>query len=544
MICSNKLLNFFLFLLFLLAGCKKGWLDINYDPQQLSDKDATPNTILPTILAQKAPSVSFDQTPLQYWMGYWCPPGPTSSGAWEQTYNIPPNMLIGGDVKGIPLIENMEAKALLTNQLFYAGAAKVIKAMLWSRAVDFYNNIPYREAFKTDILYPKYDDGKFIYEDCMKQLDLAMQLIQDAEMNKNIRISEADIMFHGDKSKWMKFINTVKLRLLIHQANRSDRSDYIRQEMAKIQSNGNGFLSTGEDASVNPGYTNVKPNPFYDQYSRTAPTPTATILPDGSFLFLWEITSANMTSVHFLKRNKDPRLYLFYAPVSTPLPPGSPEPFPTTSPADIRGNKFGLPVDGTQYPFQRSAFISQIRGVSAHIPVSATASGILKGYDMNKWILTSVESLFLQAEAIQRGWLQGNAEEAYKTALRESFRWLNAGGNSTDGPLSDAVFNVWYAEQVRDANPEVAWQAAPDKYRLLMLQKWIGLNSIEPIESYTDYRRNGAFPDLPLSLDPQRIAASLPIRMPYPVSEYVSNKENVEAQGNIDPFTSKIWWMP
>src|SRR5690606_28385126 len=120
-----------------------------------------------------------------------------------------------------------------TGQDFYTGIAKIIKAIMWSKEVSVLNNVPYFEAF-TDIRQPKYDDGQAIYEDLIKQLDTAIVLIKNAESDKNPKISIADIMFHGEKDKWIRFANTVKLRLLMHQANLSSRTSYIEQEIAVI----------------------------------------------------------------------------------------------------------------------------------------------------------------------------------------------------------------------------------------------------------------------------------------------------------------------
>ena len=156
--------------------------------------------------------------------------------------------------------------------------------------------------------------------------------------------------------------------------------------------------------------------------------------------------------------------------------------------------------------------------------------------------MTSVEVAFLQAEAIYRGWLPGDPEQAYKTALIESFRWLNVGGNQTTPALSDAVCNQWYGAQA--ANPKINWAAATDKYKLIMYQKYLALNGIAPLETWTDYRRNGRFPDLPVSVDPTRIGNTIPIRFLYMTNEIIANADNVKALGPINAFTSKIWWMP
>lgn len=163
---------------------------------------------------------------------------------------------------------------------------------------------------------------------------------------------------------------------------------------------------------------------------------------------------------------------------------------------------------------------------------------------MSDWLMTSIESKFLQAEAVYRGWIPGDKKQAYLDAVKESFRWLNVGGNSQIPVLSDNIFNSWYAQQVSVKNPNVSWEDAPDKYKLIMYQKYVGLNGIQSEESYTDYRRNGRYPDVPLSSDPARAGNVVPIRLLYPLKEYDTNAENVKAQGTVNVFTDKIWWMP
>ena len=541
-----RLLAIILLLVFALqfGGCKK-WVDVNYDPSQLSDKDATPDLILPGILTGEAQVLS-DQGGVAEWMGYWCFPYHDAVDA-AVTYDIRKSDAFphggAGASKDVALFE---ANALRNNQPFYVGIAKFLKAFDFSGMVDLFNNVPYREAFRSDIRTPAYDSGQFIYEDLVKQLDTAITLIKGAPKDKAIRIGVSDIMCHGDKDKWCRVINTLKLRLLIHQANRADRQDYIGREIAKIIREGSGFLGSGEDAAVNPGFTQQKPSYYfssvskYDLYPRNfASSASYGLVPS------WTRTSANTTAMNLLKNNRDPRLTFFYNPAGTPLPPGATEPFTQPDPSQYRGGRFGLIVDQFQYPYQGSDYMSQIGGVSARgVAVSPASTGIVKGYDMDCFIITSIESLFMQAEAIQRGWLPGTPETAYLDAVKESFRWLNVGGNSLQPQLSDDVFNTWYQAETAGGNVNVSWSAAPDKYKLLMFQKYMALNGINSFESYCDYRRNGAYPDVPLSYSPNRIKDKMPVRSPYPFTEYASNAAHVNAQGPIDIFTSKIWWMP
>ena len=529
-------------LMLMQAGCKKGWLDVNYNPLELTDKSATPDLILPALL-ESCNSAGNDTKFIQQWMGYWSYYQMTP-GLDEITYLRIQAAQFTLDVRPRPEIFYLEQKSRESGQQFYEGIAKVIKALQWSRAVDVINNLPYSEAYNDQIRQPKYDDGKFIYEELVKELSAASELIRQADINKNLKLALSDIMFHGDRTLWLKFINTLKLRLLIHQANRTDRQAYIAAEIQKIIAEGSGFLESGQDASFNPGYVLGKGlSKYYGFFSSHNP------YGGGVFSAATQLASdyyahANLFSMELLKANDDPRLGYIYSTIDEEVPPGAPEPFTQSAPLNFRANTFGNYIDNLEYPYQNNTYVSAVGGSRNTEEVNPSSAGIIKGRNMDDWVLTSIESYFLQAEAVYRGWLAGDPEAAYKMAVRESFRWLNVGENSGNPGLSDAIFEDWYAAQVAAGNGQVSWAAAADKYKLIMIQKYHAFNGIEPMETWVDYRRNGRFPNVPPSLSPQRVGNTIPFRLLYDQTEYELNQEHVTAQGEINVFTSKIWWMP
>lgn len=518
-----------------LSGCKKGWLDVNNNPREITSPTAQPDMMIAPLLEQAGnKGVEFET--LSMWLGYWCAPKLPPGLGFTNYSNVA--------ITEYPLAEYnfIEQKAMATDQTFYAGIAKALKALVYTRAVDKVNNLPYSEAYDPNILRPKYDQGQAIYEDAINQLSQASELIKNAEISKNIRITVSDIMFQGDKSKWLKFINTLKLRLLIHQANLPNRESYINQQIERIKAEGSGFLTA--DAAINPGYiVGRKVSVYFGLYSSNnkyggsrGDIATGVSSPD--------FAHANIFALNLLKADNDPRISLFYSTVEVPLPAGAPEPFTQPGNQSFRGSQFGLAINATIYPYQNLTNLSAVGGSMNNGVVTTAAAGIIKGNNMNTWVITAVESAFLQAEAIYRGWLPGDAQTAYKEAVKSSFRWLNAGKNTSIPSLSDAIFDTWYNAQANLSNVNVSWQAAPDKYKLIMFQKYMALNGIEPLEIWNDYRRNGRYPDLPVSADPSRLANVIPIRLVYPQDEYIVNKDNVNAQGPINMFTGKIWWMP
>jgi hypothetical protein len=533
-----------LLITFLIAGCKKS-LDINSNPNQAIDANIDPGSILPGALVATGTNVDVGYDFLARWMGYITVSSGVSPNAEEVSYNITNNFNLSTTTTTIYAnalfnglldlnydLQAMENKAKILNYPFYTGIAKIMKSYNYARMVDAYNNIPYSEALKgLSNLTPKYDDGKTVYEDLFTQIDLGLSEIKSTDAAANLRLSTADLLFNGDKTKWAKFANTLKLRLLLHQANRTDRQDYIKTQIAKIVAEGSGFLGTGETASVNPGFNQSQPNPYYTTYdfNLTGGEPSQ--------------MRANSYALNEFKRSDDPRISVVYQPIKSTPPVGFVEPQPTLAPANYRGGYYGLAIDNTTYKYQTRDYLSKIGGVATPSAASSTSSGIIKGWDMALWIITSTESMFLQAEAIQRGYLPGVAKDAYVNAVKESFRWLNATGTQSG---ADDAFNKWYTVQVSAANVNVSYDAAPDKLKLIAYQKYLGLTGVDEFEKWDDYRKNGAYPNIPLSLYSGRTSNLIPVRLLYPQSELNYNSANVPSAGSKtgDQFTSKIFWMP
>jgi hypothetical protein len=407
-----------------------------------------------------------------------------------------------------------------------------MQAHNFCQLVDIYNNVPYTEAMKgLEFTRPKYDDGKSVYEGSMNKINEAIDLLKKVKAAGGVDAVQgtADIMFGGDVDKWLKFANTLKLRYLIHQANKADRASYITAEIGKITASGAGFLGSGEDASVAPAYTADKPNAFYSSFGFNVAGNQAT-----------DYWRANKHAIEQLKLHGDPRLGYFYKPIVTAVPSGAKEPFPTGSPTNYRGNEYGRSIDNSTFPYQIANYVSQVGGVATAGAVTAASTGLVKGYNQRAWILTSVESMFLQAEAIQRGWLPGDKEAAYKAAVRESFRWLNVDKSQS---AADASFDAWYKAQDENNNASVSYAKASNKLNVLLYQKYMALNGSNHLESWTDYRRNGAYPVLPLSVNVGRTSSVLPVRLRYPQREFDLNTDAVLTAGSDNQFTSKIWWM-
>ena len=128
-----------------------------------------------------------------------------------------------------------------------------MKAFVYQRIVDLYNNAPYTTALNGGSdNFPTYDKAADIYKSLIGQVDSAIDLINTAPVDAKIPGND-DVLYGGDMGKWIKFANTLKLKLLIHTT-ASPVMD-IKGELSGLTADD--FLAAGEDAAVNPGYQNV-----------------------------------------------------------------------------------------------------------------------------------------------------------------------------------------------------------------------------------------------------------------------------------------------
>jgi hypothetical protein len=487
------------------ASCKDEFFDINENPNLPTEKSITPQLIFPRVLQATAArmATNFDYT--AHWMGYWARSGTYGPSNEQESYNITSGYQASqwsGWYDILFDVQTMQKKAEASDQKFYVATAKVIKSISFMYLVDQYNNVPYSKAFDVSgNLLPGYDKAQDIYNDLLVQLDEANQIFSTLDLSKDPSVTKADIMFSGDLTKWRKLINTQRLKLLLRQSNIFGGTPPTTQ-IAKITSDGSGFIGSGETASVQPGYATIKDqqNPFWNSYKYNE-LGAATD----------DYNRANNYVLNKFRQNNDPRYKYVFSEAKTPITPIS-------DATMYYGYNFGEIIPNTDPKAANSSAVS--------------GPGLAKANVQAQWLFTSIESLFLQAEAIERGWLPGNAETAYKNAVKESFLWLGI----------TAVVPAAADNYLNQGTPFIDYTQASNKINLIVMQKYMALVGINNFEAWVDYRRLGVPTDLPLSLSPDRGTNVIPLRLQYPQNEYNYNAVNVGAEGVINPQTSKIFW--
>lgn len=109
---------------------------------------------------------------------------------------------------------------------WYAGMAKVLKAMNIALASDMWGNVPLREALRgiegPAYFNPRYDNQDQIYNDLQTLLSEAINDLRKPGSANLIRPNASDdVFFAGDASKWERAAWMLKARLAIHLTKRN-----------------------------------------------------------------------------------------------------------------------------------------------------------------------------------------------------------------------------------------------------------------------------------------------------------------------------------
>jgi len=489
------------------SSCKKDYLDVNTNPNALPT--ATPAYVFANALNTTAANLVSPNETGMVWSGQWT----QSNGYIISTTLFAYNFTNGDFNYWDNTYDNLYDYQYAINnatgdQAFVKGPSQIMQAFNYQKLVDLYGNIPFSEALKgVNKLAPKFDDQKAVYEGLISLLDSGITNVKANAFSSAFTAS--DIIFKGNQTNWVKFANSLKLRILMRQARVSGRDAYITAEINKIVAEGTGFLTTA-DAAVNPGYTASagQINPFYDLYgySETGARRAYNNWPRTTEFFINTLKATGdtvrMKRIAYAIGNED-----------------GANPGVSVKP-EIASNYVGVPFGSN----------------AGYLPAVTSAPGpavLVKGaYNKPYTLLTAAEAQLNLAEAKQRYGaavnLSGTAQSYYEAGVTQSYRALGAASSDAARLLASGVDNVDFT-------------ASTNKLSAIAYQKWVALSLFNGLEAWSEYRKSG-IPATPQSRNYTGAATDRPVRLFYPGTELGSNGTNVNAQGTINILTSRVFW--
>lgn len=506
-----------LFICFVLAttiiwsGCTKNYPELNTDPTRLTSLNSGDVKGLFTNAEYMAMYSGRSSAEYQYAQGFFADLyaqysaitatfDPTDryniSQEWIQeqwiatyTKSLPPLMAILRETK------SPETKAL--NSI-----ARIWKVFIMHRATDYYGPIPYSKI-GSDSTAISYDSQKSIYMDLFKELKEASDVLKANLAQPSY--GDKDVIFNGNNAKWLKFANTLRLRLALRILN-------VEPAMAKQEAEaavaGGTMTELSDDAYLKVSGVN------YNGYNRQSG---------------WNEFRMSATMESVLGGYDDPRLSKYWAPA-------------------INTGKYSGVRNGMNV-----AEIVEIQNDPDNN--SGPSDALLPGnmYKTPSTVMYTAEAYFLRAEGALKGWnMGGTAEMLYEKGIEMSLRTWGITDNTVisnyikSTSLPKAPGGFFNTPALTDI--PVKFSSIPEKQmEQIQTQKWIALFP-EGHEAWASIRRSG-YPKLyPLihSDNPNVPADKLIRRIPFLNYDRDRNGAAVKAAeallGGPDNASTRLWW--
>lgn len=476
--------------LFFLGACE-GFLDVNEDPT--APAEAPENLQLPALLGVfsyevigNEPARTTNRWVQQLsWTGF-----APSSDNYDFDESDPNNLWNSTYTVVLNNARELEQLAEENENFSYAGIAKVIQAWAFAILTDLWNEVPYSEAFAPlpeGTSTPAYDSQEFIYSEIFRLLEEALADFEAGDVA--VSPGADDLLYGGDIARWERMTNTLLARYYLRLSNAPGRDAQEQASLALSALEG-GFESNADDADFQYFANDGEENPWY-QFAI-----------DGK----WD--TRDQLSAHYvnlLQDLDDPRLPVHARPVGA---------------VDGSGEVPGFDPDEPEYA-------GNVNGEEGGGATNYSSIGeFYSAPDASLNWVSYAEALFIEAEAtlITSGAVA--AQPVYEEAIRANMEKLGI----AEGDIDAYILSL----------PLLA--AAGDPLNEVITQKYIA--NFLSLENYNDWRRTG-FPELEPAVNPVTPSGQIPVRYPYPNSEYSNNAENVAETGvpiGYSALEIPVWW--
>lgn len=386
--------------------------------------------------------------------------------------------------------------------------AQIIRVASMLRVTDAYGPIPYTQMQNGTFSVP-YDSQRDVYLKMIEELDAAMaELYTFVSSGSTTLLADFDISnYAGDVRSWIRFANTLKLRMAIRMSGVESSARTIAEEAVAARETYGLIESTSESMYF---VSTSRRNPFYTQAVSSS----------------WQDLRSNANITMYMNAYADPRRSSYFSVSGYADQP-------------YVGARSGIQnVVVTDY----TSFSYPLYGETDPVPVMYAA-----------------ESWFLRAEGALLGWSMGDtAENLYYKGIQTSLEEAGCSSSYSTYILTGAV-SLSYTDPLGKnssanfgAAPSVTWANDGQELERIIIQKWIA-NHMIGHEAWADFRRTG-YPVMLMAVNNLSNGGMWGTvdgdrgmrRLHYPQSEYDNNNENlrggVQLLGGPDEYGTDVWW--
>lgn len=470
----------------LLSACTKNFEEINTDPNRI---DAiSPGTLINPIIynvagynMQRADDITFNLMQVAL-------PFPSASGGLHR-YDIAENAGNGTwntYYQWLNNLKEMYNTSVKANDPNYQAIALTLQAWIYSNLTDCFGDVPMKEAVQGDggILHPKFDTQEEIYTTQIKNLDSANNLY----LTSKSMIYGTEILYANNVSKWKKFTNSLRMRLLLRLSKKTNVNAYAQLKTMIDNPTKYPVFASNDDAAILK-LTGI--TPLTSPWGR--PIDFTTFRAVGKF-FLDSLNAFN-----------DPRRARFATQARN-----------AAGTANI--GYVGIPSGYTGSE-------SQFNYIPSNVNVSLVTASSSSVTPMACVIMPYAEVEFIKAEVQFINNNSAAAKAAYEAGVKAAVEQWGA---------------VMPTDYFTNATTAAATAYNGTLHRIL-LQKYYALYFVD-YQAWFEYRRTG-MPVLPVNTG--MAGKQMPTRFKYPIAVRTNNPDNyqlaVQSMGG-DLNTTKVWW--
>jgi hypothetical protein len=389
---------------------------------------------------------------------------------------------------------------------YYFAWGTVLRVAITHWLTDSYGPLPYSkmEAGKTQTPYDKQSD---LYKYMAEDLKAAINTLKAVDASDR-QYADFDLVYKGDMTKWVKYANSLLLRIAIRM---SDVDETNAKAYAQFAIN-NGVITENADNAM----LETQDNSVF------------------KVAVSWNDSRAGADIVAYMNTFSDPRREVYFTEVA-----GLPQKY-----IGLRSGAPAITID----------------------PAKFSAPKLTKESPM-VWI-TASEVAFIKAEMALKGWgfVGDTAENLYKKGIELSFAQHNVAiGNYLNNtsvrgayydPRQSAYNNPTFSSAIT-----VKWDdSASNEVKLskIITQKWIAMYPYNSHEAWAEWRRTG-YPNLMAPVENRSNGVITSVnqvngkdtggmrRLPFSSKETTNNPTNRNAAvgylGGADNGATDLWWV-
>lgn len=457
-----------------LFGCTDDIEDINTDPLAATEIPAA--LLYPQFFLQMSSNRTIELNGVNIQSQHWASAGSAGVFSNPERYVISP-FTIGNNFTGIytGVLRNLDLARSLTlesnpDDLNTLGQIKTFEAFAFLHITQIYGDAPLSEAIRVDEFpNPVFDAQEDMLRAIADKCDEAVALL---ETETGI-VTDADLIYDGNRTNWIRFANSLKLKTLMLIANVDPGS--VQSEIQELVDNPLLILENSQNAYLTyPGTVN-QANPIWQTLDLFAVPGTNPFWYAGS------------TLVNIMNDNDDPRRSTYF------------------SDADDE-------VDGIQY-------VGQDQGVFDPTGISTVSLDIIRP-ELEDRFFTAAETNFFIAEAILKGFASGDAQAFYEAGLRASL-------DSYDGQPGELSSDE--KEDYVASRGSIAGLSNEDAIERVNIEQYVALFT-RGLEAWTHWRRTKT-PEFQLPDNAQ--LSDIIRRYGYPTDELTTNENSPAASPDL-----------